>query len=80
MAAIKILSFGSNAHGQLGVSSTHDSSTPLVSLTAAKKRVLGMACGANHSLLLVQDLESDSGGMHIWACGSNEKGQLGSPD
>jgi protein ATS1 len=90
MPHLRVLAAGSNAHGQLANETFDDSHVfrPCVfasDYTAAPKlsghRVLSIACGANHTLLLVE-LGHPSGQSHqpvrqLWGCGDGLKGQLG---
>lgn len=78
-----LLSSGSNAQGQLGNGSLEDSHTfhpcvfadsPPGSLPHGTSRIIGIATGANHTLLL---LETNSHRRELWGCGDGRKGQLG---
>lgn len=77
-----LLSCGSNAQGQLGNGSLEDSHTfqpcvfadfppPTIPNGA---RIIDIACGANHTLLL---LEVYGHRRELWGCGDGRKGQLG---
>ncbi|KAF8504266.1 regulator of chromosome condensation 1/beta-lactamase-inhibitor protein II [Gautieria morchelliformis] len=92
MPHLRILAAGSNAHGQLANGTSDDShvfrpcafaadaiSAPTHQLQG--DHVLSIACGANHTLLLVE-LEHPYGQSHkparqLWGCGDGLKGQLG---
>ncbi|KJA14927.1 hypothetical protein HYPSUDRAFT_92131 [Hypholoma sublateritium FD-334 SS-4] len=78
-----LLSSGSNAQGQLGNGSLEDSHTfcpcafthsPPGSLPNGTSRVIDIATGANHTLLL---LETNEQRRELWGCGDGRKGQLG---
>ena len=80
---LSLLSSGSNAQGQLGNSSIYDShiftsslffGQPSHSLPSGTLRVIDIATGANHTLVL---LELTDGKREIWGCGDGRKGQLG---
>uniref|UniRef100_T1IPE6 HECT domain-containing protein n=1 Tax=Strigamia maritima TaxID=126957 RepID=T1IPE6_STRMM len=68
----QIFSWGNEAFGQLGNPgiTKEFTSSPRVIRPLATKRVVQVACGANHSLAL-----TDVGQLYAW--GSNECGQLG---
>lgn len=88
----RVLAAGSNAHGQLANETFDDShvfrpcifapdhtSSPKYQLPG--DNVHSIACGANHTLLLIE-LEHPSGQTHdpvrqLWGCGDGLKGQLG---
>lgn len=92
MPIIRVLAAGSNAHGQLANETFDDShvflpcvfspdhiSIPKYQLPGDK--VHSIACGANHTLLLVE-LDYPNGQRHeptrqLWGCGDGLKGQLG---
>ena len=83
MKMLTLLSSGSNAQGQLGNSSLDDSHTFKSSLFAGKSshslppetlRVIDVATGANHTLVLLELTENKR---EIWGCGDGRKGQLG---
>ncbi|KAE9398307.1 RCC1/BLIP-II [Gymnopus androsaceus JB14] len=81
-----LLSSGSNAHGQLSNGTlddshkftacifTHDSCS-----SSESSKILHIASGANHTLLLSEEATSTSTGArrHIWGCGDGSAGQLG---
>ncbi|KIM38330.1 hypothetical protein M413DRAFT_447829 [Hebeloma cylindrosporum] len=80
---LSLLSSGSNAQGQLGNSSLDDSHVfkaslfagqPSRSLPPGTSRVIDVATGANHTLVL---LELAGNKREIWGCGDGTKGQLG---
>ncbi|GAA5843924.1 hypothetical protein JCM11251_002249 [Rhodosporidiobolus azoricus] len=66
---------GSNSHGQLATASTDDfhSFFQLI-LPDTSSRPLDLACGANHTLLLVEDGSTRKRRLH--GAGSNARGQL----
>jgi alpha-tubulin suppressor-like RCC1 family protein len=69
----RVYATGENAHGQLGLDDNTYCRyifTEVASLRARGKRIIAIAAGANHSLVL------DSDG-RVYAAGSNEHGQLG---
>ncbi|KAF8157970.1 regulator of chromosome condensation 1/beta-lactamase-inhibitor protein II [Crassisporium funariophilum] len=82
-----LLSSGSNAHGQLGHNCLEDSHTfqrcsfanhPPHTLPLQTFRVIDVATGANHTLLLLE--MTDSAGSltrELWGCGDGRAGQLG---
>ncbi|KAI0728373.1 regulator of chromosome condensation 1/beta-lactamase-inhibitor protein II [Fomitopsis betulina] len=78
-----LYSSGSNARGQLGHGEDDDAHTfwPCVFLSAQPRQlpegttVLHVACGANHTLVLLARRES--GACEVWGCGDGRKGQLG---
>ncbi|KAI0814736.1 regulator of chromosome condensation 1/beta-lactamase-inhibitor protein II [Irpex lacteus] len=83
-----LLSSGSNAQGQLATGNTEDaySFTPCSfldssdGLPSGSTRVVNIACGANHTLLLLErsDLDdSSSSRIELWGSGDGSKGQLG---
>jgi secretion-regulating guanine nucleotide exchange factor len=63
--------FGSNSHGQLGIATLDDTSTP-ESCIFGERSVIpkSVACGANHSLVISSEDE-------LWVSGSNSHGQIG---
>ncbi|EQC28025.1 hypothetical protein SDRG_14296 [Saprolegnia diclina VS20] len=63
-------SWGSNAHGQLGLGHLNDSDTPARIAIAGSPVIIDIAAGDNHSLLLT------NAGTTL-ACGNNWSGQLG---
>ncbi|KAJ7811776.1 regulator of chromosome condensation 1/beta-lactamase-inhibitor protein II [Mycena olivaceomarginata] len=77
-----LLSAGSNAHGQLSNASLDDShlfspccfSGCLPGTLPAGWKVLHLACGANHTLALLQSSENTI--TELWGCGDNKSGQL----
>ncbi|CEL54271.1 hypothetical protein RSOLAG1IB_06919 [Rhizoctonia solani AG-1 IB] len=79
---MRLYAAGSNARGQLGSADLEDqhhfspSKFPFISysseLPIGTTRVLDLACGSNHTLLL---LERGSGA-ELWGCGDSSKGQL----
>ncbi|KIJ13752.1 hypothetical protein PAXINDRAFT_80223 [Paxillus involutus ATCC 200175] len=78
-----LLTAGSNAKGQLGIGSCEDAHifTPCNfancepdQLPASTSRVVHIACGANHTILL---LEHFDGAITLWGTGDGKKGQLG---
>ncbi|KAH9479864.1 Ultraviolet-B receptor UVR8 [Psilocybe cubensis] len=82
-AMLSLFSSGSNAQGQLGHGNIDDAHTlqPCTfsgstrgSLPSGTSRVLNVASGANHTLVL---LERHDGCRELWGCGDGRKGQLG---
>lgn len=78
-----LLSSGSNAHGQLGNGSLEDAHTfhpchflgyEPGKLPSEASKILNVASGANHTLLL---LERTDGERELWGCGDGRAGQLG---
>ena len=65
----RLLSTGSNSHGQLG--RTENSSTLQVEVTHASIKAL--ACGSEHSLIITASEKGDE----VWGWGWNEHGNLG---
>lgn len=66
-----IYSWGENGYGQLGINSTEmHTPTPKLVKSLARKQVLQIACGSNHTLALTSD-----GELYSW--GQNNFGQLG---
>uniref|UniRef100_A0A061R4H9 Regulator of chromosome condensation n=1 Tax=Tetraselmis sp. GSL018 TaxID=582737 RepID=A0A061R4H9_9CHLO len=67
----RVYSWGANDHGQLGLGDTRDRSLPeLISGSLAKHSVHQVSCGAEHVTVVTTN-------GHIFAWGSNGKGQLG---
>jgi alpha-tubulin suppressor-like RCC1 family protein len=62
--------FGLNDHGQLGIDSTKNSSTPELVKLPAGVRVVAASCGQHHTVLLTDD-------GCVYSCGRNHNGQLG---
>lgn len=71
-SAHEVLSFGHNAHGELGLGHTEDVYEPIAIEPLRNNRVCLVACGGAHTLFA-----TESGA--IFATGSNEHFQLGSP-
>ncbi|EMD32622.1 hypothetical protein CERSUDRAFT_161588 [Gelatoporia subvermispora B] len=78
-----LFSAGSNAKGQLATGDCEDAHTwtPSVfdghypgALPSHQHRITNIACGANHTLAL---LDSGGGGLELWGAGDGSKGQLG---
>jgi len=65
-----LYSFGKNSSGQLGLGDVVDRSTPTLMFYFANKKVLEVACGTRHSLVLCDDGQ-------VFAFGLNANGQLG---
>jgi alpha-tubulin suppressor-like RCC1 family protein len=65
----RVWSWGERNSGQLGVDNAH-CSRPQVVEKLADKRIIHLSAGGSHSLVV-----TDCG--HVWAFGSNLKGQLG---
>ncbi|GAA5972767.1 hypothetical protein JCM11641_003010 [Rhodosporidiobolus odoratus] len=75
MTRYALLAAGSNSHGQLATDSRDDAHSFLpISLPSSSYRPLQLACGANHSLLLVQDVNTATSCLLV--AGSNQKNQL----
>ena len=83
MVSLSLLSAGSNARGQLATGDVEDAHTFTPcnfvdctpgTLPEAAASVLQIACGANHTLVLLSRKE---GGTELWGCGDGSKGQLG---
>ncbi|KAJ7062896.1 regulator of chromosome condensation 1/beta-lactamase-inhibitor protein II [Mycena amicta] len=78
-----LLSAGSNAHGQLSNNSVNDShrfipcsfSGEEPGVFPARRQLLDLAFGANHTLALLERLEDR--GTELWGCGDGKAGQLG---
>jgi protein ATS1 len=71
-----LLAAGSNGQGQLGIGSTEDVSSFTrcsFHLPGPDSAVVGLAAGANHTLLLLRHGVRTT----VYASGSNERGQLG---
>ncbi|KAH6911164.1 regulator of chromosome condensation 1/beta-lactamase-inhibitor protein II [Coprinopsis sp. MPI-PUGE-AT-0042] len=89
MSSLCLLSAGSNAQGQLGHSGDDDSysflpcrflDAPSGSLPPGTQRILSVATGANHTMVLleIEDLMSTIGQRReVWGCGDSRQGQLG---
>ncbi|KAF8899345.1 regulator of chromosome condensation 1/beta-lactamase-inhibitor protein II [Infundibulicybe gibba] len=84
---MSLLSCGSNAHGQLASGSLEDSNRfqrcsffghPSGILPPNTNRVLDIACGANHTLILLEVIDEATGlAIQLWGCGDGRAGQLG---
>jgi protein ATS1 len=82
-----LLASGSNARGQLGTNSVDDShffqqcsfeGHPPFHLPTQTTRIVDLATGANHTILLLQlSDDADRQQREIWGCGDGSKGQLG---
>jgi len=68
-----LFSFGFGTNGQLGLRSTSNKSRPQYVKDMAGKRVIQIAAGWNHSLVLTESGD-------LWACGYGAHGQLGLGD
>lgn len=66
-----LFAFGYAANGQLGLKSTQNKAKPII--VKDLKRVVQMAAGWNHSLVLTDNGE-------LWATGYGANGQLGLGD
>lgn len=85
MTEYQVFSAGSNARGQLAIGSENDAHTFAHCIfdtvhgptSQSPGRILQLACGANHTLLLLQSSGPQS--VEVWGCGDGSKGQLG-PD
>lgn len=64
-----VYAFGSNGQGQLGLAHDEDVDTPQRSMLAGDGRVSKIACGGNHSVVLM------SNGT-LAGCGDNRRGEL----
>ncbi|CDO94952.1 unnamed protein product [Kluyveromyces dobzhanskii CBS 2104] len=71
MPNYELLCFGSNGNGQLGVGHDDDLILPQISFQSAGAGIKKVACGGNHSLLLLED------GSLYWS-GENTSGQCDS--
>ena len=72
-AAGRLFSFGEGGDGRLGLGQAFGTVRTLTQVTAlADKCVAGVAAGASHSLVFLDDGS-------IWTFGSNSRGQLGHP-
>ena len=78
-----LLSSGSNAHGQLGNGSLEDAHTfhpchflgcEPGELPPGASKILDVASGANHTLLLLERIDGER---QLWGCGDGRAGQLG---
>ncbi|RDB28740.1 Secretion-regulating guanine nucleotide exchange factor [Hypsizygus marmoreus] len=87
MSSSILLSSGSNAHGQLSNGTVDDSheflpcsfySFPPGTMPPQTRRVVDIASGANHTIILLETYDS-SGALQtdIWGCGDGSSGQLG---
>ncbi|ESK94625.1 secretion-regulating guanine nucleotide exchange factor-like [Moniliophthora roreri MCA 2997] len=79
--SLTLLASGSNAHGQLANGTTEDShlfAPCIFSDNLALKRIIQIASGANHTLLLAE-IEEANGGVQtrLYGCGDGSLGQLG---
>lgn len=82
-----LLSSGSNAHGQLSNGSLEDSykfipcsfsGCPPGILPPGTRRVIHIASGANHTLVLLEiGVGGGEGRIELWGCGDGSSGQLG---
>ncbi|GAA5849922.1 hypothetical protein JCM3766R1_001920 [Sporobolomyces carnicolor] len=72
MVRFELYSTGSNSHGQLGIG-TDDDLSEYTPIALPRCEPLELACGANHTLLLVADGDSTE----LYGAGSNATGQLG---
>lgn len=82
---LQLLAAGSNAHGQLSNGSLDDAyqftpasfdGSPEASLPPHTTEI-DLAFGANHTLALVTQVESQSSTTCLWGCGLGSQGQLG---
>lgn len=70
-----LLCAGSNSHGQLALAHDNDSHRfARLPTSDPQGRVSQVACGANHTLAVLQSV---NGRRQLWAAGSNARGQLG---
>ncbi|KAF7793361.1 hypothetical protein EIP86_004473 [Pleurotus ostreatoroseus] len=88
MAVRALLSAGSNAQGQLATGDTEDAHAFVscsflgagsAALPENTSRVRQVACGANHTIVLLERVQGPSGALthELWGCGDGKKGQLG---
>lgn len=88
MPSLRLLAAGSNAQGQLGTGSLEDAHSftpclfagyPAGSLPPGTLAISQIACGANHTLALLQrQVEPDATPVsELWGCGDGRRGQLG---
>lgn len=73
-ASPRVLSTGSNSHGQLGRAEDSSSWRVQLPIDEGGKRIRMLACGSEHSLVCVAD---EQGGDEVWGWGWNEHGNLG---
>jgi alpha-tubulin suppressor-like RCC1 family protein len=66
-----VWAWGSNSNGQLGNGTTTDSNTPLV--VGGLSTIMAIAAGNNFTIAL----QNSGLNSQVWACGSNNNGQLG---
>ncbi|KAJ3981795.1 regulator of chromosome condensation 1/beta-lactamase-inhibitor protein II [Lentinula detonsa] len=82
-----LVSSGSNAHGQLAIGTTDDTHT-FSSCTfydgdsrkcSISEKIIHIASGGNHTLLLSEYIQEDTGLImkSLWGCGNGGSGQLG---
>jgi alpha-tubulin suppressor-like RCC1 family protein len=66
----QVYGFGYNSQGQLGLGTKAHQYTPALITLPQGKKAKAIAAGGNHTLILSTD-------NHLYACGENDKGQLG---
>ncbi|PSR76652.1 hypothetical protein PHLCEN_2v8249 [Hermanssonia centrifuga] len=89
MSLVSLVSAGSNARGQLATGNSEDAHQFSAcqsagfqpgTLPLGTHNIVQIACGANHTLLLLDRLEDPSSSLverELWGCGDGSKGQLG---
>ncbi|KAH8834983.1 regulator of chromosome condensation 1/beta-lactamase-inhibitor protein II [Flagelloscypha sp. PMI_526] len=87
---VSLVACGSNSAGQLGTNDVEDHHTfqqcyfldhLLPSTTISITRILDIACGANHSVILLErSIENSTTTTELWATGDGLKGQLGNTE
>ena len=65
-----VYAWGDSRHGQLGLGAQQMAATPTELRAFSDRRVLAVACGSFHTLVLTEDRQ-------VFACGWGEHGQLG---
>lgn len=69
----KLYTFGKNAYGQLGLGHTSPVTTPTLVVFLQNKKIEGVFCGSEHTLVITNEGE-------VFSWGLNIKGQLGLGD
>eukprot|EP00941_MAST-03F_sp_MAST-3F-sp1_P005053 g5053.t1 len=70
---LTVYSWGRGEDGQLGLGDTNDQHTPVLIEALKNKKVLGLACGSGHTVVL-----TSKGEVHTW--GRGDDGRLGHGD